>query len=129
MEGMQLWIESNIIHCLVQKDFNTEKLGMATTQNLTNTIRVLSNGKYMPLLMDLSEMGNYRTLQLYHYFSPCSPVDICVKSRIFLVRSCPLNMLLDLFCLVNGNAFWNTIYHKMEEAINRCAQSAINNLK
>jgi len=114
---MEFWVDSDTIHCLIHKNFDCMVLEGSTLEIFKENIKALSNGEYLPLLINLTEVGRLKAFQLFGILSPCSPFGIKVPPRIFLVKSFFVKMVLGFFCVVNGNAFWNTIYVNAEKEI------------
>lgn len=122
IKGMEFWVDATTIHCLITNDFDYGLLGAKTSRIFADQIRILSNCKYRPLFIHLTEVDGIGMLRLFHFFSPCSRYPIFVPSRIFLVRTRLHKWVLWLFCLATGNAFWNTVYSNPTKAIRDCGE-------
>lgn len=125
LEGIVVWEQSNIIYCKVKKDFNLTTLSTQRIHNFINGVKLVSKGKYLPLLINLTEIDSYRVVKMFQFFSPCAPVDLSVRSRSFIVKSFFTRIALSLFCIVTGNAFWDSIYDDRDKATGFCNRSQI----
>lgn len=120
IEGAVFWKDSNIIHCTITDEFDGQFREDDTARFFADRIRCLSNGRYLPLLIDLTEVGHLDTFRLFTIFSPPSSVVVSVLSISILVRSYPLRIALSGYCFLNGNAFWHTLYSEPRKAMENC---------
>ncbi|WP_228238314.1 hypothetical protein [Allomuricauda sp. M10] len=124
MEGVLIWLDSNMVHCLITTDFEHQVLDRKTYLALFEKIRVVSKGKNLPLLIHLTDVGSYKAKQLFEFLSPSSYVDCFAPFRIFLVKSFFVKMMMSISCITNGNAFWDTIFYNRKEALEYCQKRA-----
>lgn len=121
INGVVFWVDSNVIHCTIGKEYEDKILEDGVAKIFANRITALSNGRYLPLLIDLREVGNLDAFRLFTIFSPPSLLDVSVLSTSFLVRSHALRIMLSLYCIATGNAFWNTLHNNPKVVLNQCS--------
>jgi hypothetical protein len=117
IDGVVFWIDSNIIHCTISKECEGAIFEDDVAKIFASGIATLSKGRYLPLLIDLREVGNFEAFRLFTILSPPSLLDFSVLSTSFLVRSNTLRILLSMYCIATGNAFWNTLYSNPKVAL------------
>lgn len=120
INGVVFWIEANIIHCTISKEYKGEILEDKAAEFFASEITALSNGRYLPLLIDLREVGILDAFRLFTILSPPSLLDFSVLTTSFLVRSNALRIMLSVYCIATGNAFWNTLHSNPKVALNHC---------
>ncbi len=120
IDGVVFWIDSNIIHCTVGKEHQGRILEDNVAKIFASGISTLSNGRYIPLLIDLREVEIFDAFRLFAILSPPSLLDFSVLSTSFLVRSNALRIMLSVYCVVTGNAFWNTLHSNPKVALDQC---------
>ncbi|NJB70368.1 hypothetical protein GGR42_000830 [Saonia flava] len=119
-EGAAFWVDQNIIYCTIKRGFVFQSFNGKDIETIANIIKRLSNGKFLPMLINLKGLDNLEALKSFNLFSPCSLIGITVLSRSFVVKSFIIKMFLVLSSIVDGNAFWNHIYVRVEEATGFC---------
>tara|TARA_R110000868_G_scaffold140511_4_gene356154 strand:+ start:61 stop:495 length:435 start_codon:yes stop_codon:yes gene_type:complete len=107
INGIEMWKETGIIHCLIERNFNFKSLGLEMFELLSKRTKTLYKGRNLPLISHLAKVNH---LQAFHFFSPCSPFNLKVRMSVFFVNSYMLKTKMMLFCVLDGNAFWNTTY-------------------
>lgn len=127
LEGVKFWVAKNIIYCTFCQNFAFDTIESKNSEFISRIIYTLSKGKYLPLIIILKGVGIVETFKLFNYFSPFSLLYISAHSHAFVVESVALKIVLILFCLANGNAFWNNIFTKLESA-NYHSNQKLNNL-
>lgn len=120
--GVVFWIDSNVIQCTIGKECESKILEDVAPKAFARRITALANGRYLPLLIDLREVGIFYAFRLFTTFSPPSRLDFSVLSTSFLVKSLALRIMLSLYCIATGNAFWNRVYHNPKVALDHCLE-------
>lgn len=115
-DGLLIWVSNDRAHCMVTKEFDCQKLGLDLTTAIAHKLRSIPRKRHLPLIIHLTDVNVCDMIQLFHFFSPCSRFSILVPTRMFLVRSFFHKWLLGFFCILTGNAFWNTVYSNRAKA-------------
>lgn len=119
-DGVKFWMYQNIIHCEISQDFDYQWIKGNISRIIPKVTRSLSNGKYLPLLIDLTKVSNIAAIKLYVLLSPYSLLNKSVLSWSFLAKSALQKMIL-LVCRVDsGNYVSNNVYKDIDKATHYC---------
>ncbi|WP_339712851.1 hypothetical protein [uncultured Kriegella sp.] len=120
-DGVKFWMYQNIIHCEINKDFDYQWLKGNISRIIPKVTRLLSNGKYLPLLIDLTKVSNVAAIKIFVLLSPYSLLNKSVLSWSFLARSAIQKMIL-LVCRVDsGNYVSSNVYKDIDKATRYCS--------
>lgn len=119
-DGIKFWVDKNIIHCKLYTGFfkNYQKINIEDI--LFNSISILSNGNYMPILINLEQISNSNSLKFFKLISNSDLMKTLVLSRVYLVQSAGLKVLLSLHKNNSNQFISNKIYKDFNLAIESC---------
>ncbi len=119
-DGVDFWVDQNIIFCKFTTGFFKNNQKTSIEEIFYNAIPVLSNGKYMPILISLEEIGSSSSLKIFKIISNSALIKTTVLSRIFLVRTKGLKVMLSLNNIVINRDVPNKIFKDFNLAIRYC---------
>ncbi|HBU79669.1 MAG TPA: hypothetical protein DEF18_16345 [Muricauda sp.] len=120
IKGILLELDSNIVYCTITMDFIDDGWDDGMAQRFLDKIKLVSKGRFLPLLFDLRQLNYWSALRWFIVLSPPSQIGIPAHSITFLVRSHAVRSFLSTYCLISGNAFWNTLYTVRRKALENC---------
>lgn len=115
--GVKFWSDQNIIYCEINKDFDYQSLKANISRIIPKVTRSLSKGKYLPLLIDLTNVSNAEAIKLFILFSPYSLLNKSILSWSFLAGSAVQKVILLVCRVAGGNYVSNNIYKDINKAI------------
>lgn len=119
-DGIKFWVDQDIVHCNLDNVFFKKHKNVNIEELFSNAIPVLSNGKYMPFMVNLEDVERPYALNIFNIISKSSQIKRLVLSRIFLVNSKGLKVILSLNNLIVRQAVPNKIYRSYDAAIKYC---------
>ncbi|WP_299101589.1 hypothetical protein [uncultured Winogradskyella sp.] len=119
-DGIVFWVNQDIIHCKLDSQFFTKYNSETTVALLKDTIPSLSHGSYLPLLINVENLERPCALKLFNIISNSSDIKKLVLSRIFVVNSFGLKIILTLNNLIVKQAVPNKIFRNYNSAITFC---------
>lgn len=119
-DGIRFWVDQNIIYCELNEDFDFQSLKGGVSEIFDNAITSLSNGKYLPILINLKLVRNTDAIKLFKFFSQNSSINTSVLSKAFVVRTFGLQSLLTFCGVALSNIVPNKIYNDIDMAISYC---------
>ncbi len=119
-DGIKFWVDQNIIYCNLDADFFENHQKANIEEIFYNAISILYNREYMPFLINLEQISYYNSLKIFKLISNSGPINTLVLSRIFLVRSIGLKVVLSLHKIVVNRVFQNKIHTDFNLAIKYC---------
>lgn len=99
-DEIEFWVDQNIIYCDFNADFLKSYQKVDVEEIFYNGISILSNGKYMPILINLEDISSANAIKIFKFLSNSTIVKEIVLSKIFLVRSVGVKVVLSLYNLV-----------------------------
>lgn len=120
--GIKFWVDQDIIYCKIYKGFDKTNLKRDTEEIFFNTITTLSNGKLMPLLINMREINYSLSIKAFKYFSNNSLIKKTVLSNVFLVKSSVLKICLSICNFRKDPILPNNIFEDFDLAIYSCNQ-------
>lgn len=122
--GIKFWVDQNVIHCKIYKSFNVTSRGKDTEEIFFNAITILSNGKCMPLLINMCEIDYSLSIKTFKYISANSLIKTAVLSKTFLVNSFLLKIYLGIYNFIGDPLVPNAIFKDFNSAIFYCNEKA-----
>ncbi len=119
-DGIMFWVDQNIIYCKLNAVLLKNHQNADIEEIFYNAISILSNGTYLPILINLEEMSNSNSLKIFKIISNSALIKSLVLSRIFLVRSTGLKLMLSLNNIVLNRIVPNKIFKDFNLAIKYC---------
>ncbi|NRD20377.1 hypothetical protein HNV08_09990 [Winogradskyella eckloniae] len=119
-EGIKLWVDQDVIHCKINPDFFKSYNRIRTEKALFNAITFLYDKKYMPFLIDMKQLRGTHAVEIFMLISKSVPINTLVISRVFLVRTTSLNVILALNNITNKRVVPNRIYTDSNLALRYC---------
>ncbi|WP_344785830.1 hypothetical protein [Postechiella marina] len=117
LKNVKFWIDRNVIHCDFSSKFD-KKLHKAEIENLFITIiSAFSNGKYKPLLIDLTGLDSKKAIDLYKLLSSSTKIDSYALSESFIVKSFKVKLFLELYKLISTKILPNNISTNLTGAL------------
>ncbi len=121
LDSVKLSVRDHIIYCDIDNGFDYQSLKVGVTEIFNDSsLTFLSKGKYLPLLINLTEVNNLEAIKLFMFFSQSLQVNISVLSKTFVVRSSFLKIVLQLSSVFCGNVVPNRIFKNFNGAIENC---------
>jgi len=119
-DGIMFWVDQNIIYCKLNPVFlkNHEKSNVEDI--FYNAISILSNGRYLPILISLEEMDSTSSLRTFKIITNSNLIKTLVLSKIFLVRSISSKIMLSLNNVVANKIVPNKIFKDFNSANKYC---------
>nr|WP_321227999.1 hypothetical protein [uncultured Psychroserpens sp.] len=119
-DGIKFWVDENIIHCKLKKEFFKNYQKENIEEIFYNSISIVSNGNYMPILFNLENISILNSLKIFRLISNSFQMRRLVLPRIFLVQSNNLKLLLTLKNDVSIHAVTNKFFSDFDLAIKYC---------
>ncbi|MUU77482.1 hypothetical protein [Winogradskyella endarachnes] len=119
-DGIKFWVDQNTIHC----DLNTvffKTFDSAIIEELfCDILPLISNGTYMPIIVNLESLNRKNALRIFRIISKSAVIKKLVLSRIFLVDSLKLKLVLSLNNILVKQVVPNKIYTDFNTAHEFC---------
>ncbi|OIQ22285.1 hypothetical protein [Lacinutrix sp. MedPE-SW] len=119
-DGIIFWVENNIIYTNLNSKFFESYQKKDVEDIFYNSISFLSNGNYLPILIQLDHVNTYNTLSLFKTISTSKTIKNLVLSRIFLVNSLGKKALLSLYNILDNQIVPNKVYTDYNMAVRYC---------
>lgn len=119
-DGIIFWVENNIIYTNLNSKFFESYQKKDMEDIFYNSISFLSNGNYLPILIQLDHVNTYNTLSLFKTISTSKTIKNLVLSRIFLVNSLGKKALLSLYNILDNQIVPNKVYTDYNMAVRYC---------
>jgi hypothetical protein len=100
-DEIEFSIDQNIIQCNFNADLFKKYQKVDIEEIFYNGISVLSNGKYMPILINLENISSTNSIKIFRFLSNSAIIKEIVLSKIFFVRSVGLKVVLSLYNIVS----------------------------
>ncbi|WAC02316.1 hypothetical protein N7U66_00720 [Lacinutrix neustonica] len=125
VNDIKFWVDQNVIHCSIPSGFEANSLEMDLEAVFFNAISTLSNGKYLPLLIDMEAIEFSLSIKLFKFLSKNSLIKTVVLSKTFLVNSLILKAFLSLHNFTYDPVVPNTIFNDFSSAIKCCNKNVM----
>ena len=119
-DGIKFWVDQDIVHCNLDNGFLMKYENNNIEEIFINAIPILSKGKYMPLMINIEDVDRPYALKIFNVISKSAKIKKLVLSRIFLVNSTGLKVLLSINNLIVKQTVPNKIYRGYNAAIEFC---------
>jgi hypothetical protein len=119
-DEIEFWVDQNIIYCDFNADFLKSYQKVDVEEIFYNGISILSNGKYMPILINLEDISSANSVKIFKFLSNSIIVKEIVLSKIFLVRSVGVKVALSLYNLVGDPVVPIKICNDFNVAVKYC---------
>ncbi|WP_188463343.1 DUF7793 family protein [Bizionia arctica] len=116
----KFWIDKKIIYCKVDSDFNTEKVDENVEVLFVQTITVLSQGKFLPFLIDVRELDFNQSIKLLKLLSNCARIKSLILSKTFLVDSYKFKVLLSIYSFICNPIVPDFVFKNVKRAVEHC---------
>lgn len=115
-DGIKIWSEDNIIYCNLNSVFFETYNKSSIEELFCNIIPILSNGTYMPIIINLEHLNRPYALRIFYVISKSAVIKKLVLSRIFLVNSLELKLILSLNNILVRQIVPNKIFRRFDAA-------------
>ena len=119
-DGIKFLVDQNIIYCYINSNFNEHKIGVELEETFSHAILKLSDGKYIPLLINMTELNFLVSLKMFRYLSKNKLIKTLVLSKTFLVQTSLLKFLLCIYCLTIESIVSIRVFNFYTSAIRDC---------
>ncbi|MBU2928292.1 hypothetical protein [Winogradskyella psychrotolerans] len=109
-EGIKIWEDQNIIRCKLSPVFFKTYDKSEREEVLYKAISVIYDRQYKPLLLDLKQLNSSDSIELFILISNSVSINTLVLSRVFLVRSTSLRILLAINNITGNKVVPNKIH-------------------
>jgi hypothetical protein len=96
LDNIKFWVDHDIIYCKFNIDFFKKYQKIDIEEIFYNSISILSNGKYLPILINLEEVGYSNSIKIFKHLAHSKLIRGLILSQIFLVRTRGINTILNL---------------------------------
>ncbi|NRD20378.1 hypothetical protein HNV08_09995 [Winogradskyella eckloniae] len=122
LDGVSFWVDQDVIHCKPNSDFFSKYTSRKMIACFSDVIPLLSEGSYLPLLIDVVELERPCALRLFNIISTNSRIKQMVLSRIFVVNSYRFKFILMLNNLLVKQVVPNKIFKNYKAAMKFCKE-------
>jgi hypothetical protein len=119
-DGIKFSIDESIIHCTLDNDFLQKHNYIDIQEVFYNGISILSNGKYLPILINLEHVGFSDTIKIFKFLSICSLIKSLVISKTFMVDSLSLKVILSIYNISSDPIVPNRVCRDIDVALKHC---------
>jgi hypothetical protein len=119
-DGIKFWVDENIIHCTLDNDFLQKHSYIGIQEVFYNGISILSNGKYLPILINLEHVGFSDTIKIFKFLSICSLIKSLVISKTFMVDTMSLKVILSIYNISSDPVVPNRVCRDLDVALKHC---------
>lgn len=119
-DGIKFWVDQDIIHCNLDSVFFSKYEKANIEEIFYNAIPILSKGTYMPFLINIENLERPCALKIFNIISKSAQIKRLVLSRIFLVNSIELKVILSLNNIIVKQVVPNKIFRGYDAAVNFC---------
>ena len=120
LDNVKFWVVQDIIYCKFNDDIDRDYQKIDIEEIFYNSISILSNGKYMPILIDLEKVSYSNSIKIFNFLAHSQIVRGLILSQVFLVPSIGLQAILILYNLNKKPYFLNKICNSLDNAIKHC---------
>jgi hypothetical protein len=120
LDDMKFWVDQNIMYCKMHSDLKKTYQKIDIEEIFYNGISILSNGKYMPIIIDLENLGFTDSIKLFKVLAHSQIVRSLILSQVFLVHSLRLKVILSIYNFNRKPFFLNKICNDLNGAIKYC---------
>ena len=97
LDRVKFWIDQDIIHAKFNGHVDKRFIEIEVEDIFIEVIKAMSNGKYRPLLIDLTELSKLNTVRLFKMLFRNVEIKSLVLSKSFLVKSLDLKLFMQLY--------------------------------
>ncbi|GAA4241457.1 MULTISPECIES: hypothetical protein [Winogradskyella] len=119
-DGIKLWVDNDVIRCKLSPAFFKTYDKTRTEEALYNAISTLYDREYKPLLLDLKQLNSSDSIEIFILISNSVSINTLVLSRVFLVRSTSLKILLAINNITGNKVVPNKIHTDFNVALAYC---------
>ena len=119
-DGIKLWEDQNIIRCKLSPVFFKTYDKTNREEALYNAISALYDRQYKPLLLDFKQLNSTDSIEVFILISNSISINTLVLSRVFLVRSTSLRILLAINNITGNKVVPNKIHTDFNVALAYC---------
>jgi hypothetical protein len=120
LHDIKFYVDKNIIYCKISSDLNKEYQKIDIEEIFYNGISILSNGSYLPIIIDLHDIGYADAIKVYKSIAHSQNIRGLILSQIFLVHSLKLKIVLSIYNFNKRPFFINKICNNLDAAIKYC---------
>lgn len=120
LDDMKFWVDENIIYCKINPDLSKDYQKIDIEEIFYNGISILSNGRYLPIIIDLDRVGYSDTIKIFKFLAHNNIVRSLILSQIFLVKSISLKIILSIYNFNKKPFFFNKICSDINIATKYC---------
>jgi hypothetical protein len=120
IDNVNFWVDENIIFCRIGSDFDEFNKWNEIDDIFQYAISILSNGKYLPILIDLRETNYSLSIKIFKFLSFDSAIKTFVLSKTFLVNSYVLKALLLMYNFSASMIVPNSVFTDFNSALEDC---------
>lgn len=113
-------VDQNIIYCKFNGGFNKKYKKNETEELLYDTVYKLSNGTYMPILINLEEVGFLNSIRIFNFLAHNRHKKSLILTQVFLVRSTFLKIILSIYNFNNNPISQNIFSNDFDKAKDYC---------
>lgn len=119
-DGIKFWVDQDIIHCNLDSVFFKKYERANIEEIFYNSISILTKGMYMPFLINIKGVDRPCALKIFNIISKSAQIKRLVLSRIFLVNSKGLKVILTLNNILVKQIVPNKIFRGYKAAMEFC---------
>jgi hypothetical protein len=120
LDNIKFWVDQNIVHCNFNADFHENYEKIDIEEIFYNGISILSSGRYMPIIINLEQISDSNSIKIFRFLSKSVLIQSLILTKIFLVRSIRLKVLLVLYNVTLDPALSSRICKDFNVAIKHC---------
>lgn len=124
-DDIKFWVDQHIIYCKFNGDFIKNYQMIDIEELFYNGISILSNGRYMPIIINLEQISDSNSIKIFKFLSKSVLIQSLILTKIFLVRSTGLKVLLALYNITVDPTLSSKICKNFNVAIKHCNKDNI----
>ena len=117
INNIKFWVDQNIIYCKFYDDFDKNYFHDGFEDIFYEAISILSNGTYLPMIFDLTEVKSLVLVKLFKLLSCSSKLESVVLSKVFLVENQKQKIILSFYVMFSDANVPNLIFMESDLAI------------
>ncbi|MFD2543394.1 hypothetical protein ACFSSB_13760 [Lacinutrix gracilariae] len=116
INNIKFWLDQNIIYCKLYDDSVVDFTCKGYEELFCKAISILSDGSYLPVIFDLSEVSSSVSVKLFKLLSNNCKIRGCVLSKVFLVKNYKQKVLLSYYMLFSDTKVPNLVFKDLSLA-------------
>lgn len=120
MENVIFLIDQDIIYCKFKKCSNRKGVARDIDEVFHTAITSLTDGRYLPLLMDMRETNLLSSIRLFKHLAKSSKVKSTLLSKTFIANSIFSTIILNIYNLTFIHSIPVAICNRYNAALKCC---------